>query len=1161
MYLLCSAVVFCSRLLFHGSPARGSLNGSLAVFTMVRGLWRDPSIVTAATVSPFFCFLNVSPACNASLRLTVFCFTQLCALSTIGVAATGLAFGRADQTPSPSPKFARFRRKTPSLSDPPAAKTNAIDSVISGAHPEPSTPSGTTPAGSPARPEPRDAGKPGALNGLHSAEEDLTPRRKPSLFAGVRQRRGQTLTDPPASVAAKEPKFVHVRRPSSAWLKRLSIVPNQGDSRVTSPSPLSPAFNRPASPALSRTQSQRRAPNKLVKRPPSELSHNLHSPSGRSSLPAAASPTFRRPATSYQRYAKSQHRPTYSLNFEPGSSTNAASVQSSTAGKAPEPVYNAASVRPYLRSTLDGLPGRLVRKLSTASAPRDHGLRRIIPPGTGAAPVLVRATSITNRQSPSGTTPASPITPTTPATPASAPVQFRDPFQPIEAPSAERPETAFAPEETKGRQHSVSFDDANTKRDAQNAAAPDAGQRPRGGSLTYPKRRAFSTPLPRLPKSERAISGSCLPNGPRNITDPGAPAGIGGSHRSFLPSPPVPRDFRSAMGSLRDGARRPSTSDSVARSALQSGSFSHQADSNSIVTATRQRPRRHSVAASDPASTVIGSDDTRVFTSGDEDETDFLSDAAFDSIRTHITTTSKTASRRPRVEAIFDNAPAVGSPPSLGLAKLEDLIPRGTFVPRPSVADPFALGIDKAPVPGSLSSISQERTDTRGGESSRLSLLSDLSDDDDDDDDVRSLVAALPGESDGPLFPPKQRSLPWPRREYNLPGPNALSAHNAFKDHDGVRVSSNPYEFRNSSKETLDSAPKMNIFDWSEKPRSDREVSGSEARPQTVHGKRALECRGSRVPGRKAPATLHLRSQSVPGSRDPSISSESRQTSGKFGTWGLGSKGVSEDWDNDFEFDDDDEDDDTFGDKFTEPSKSMIRHGMAVPKAIMDRQASLHGQFGHVKELTLLVEELKRLRHQASVLDLVHGSSNELWKEAEGIVNLATVDEDEANPSPPRSPSSLTFSFDDSEEESTFLRRVSGESWPASISEVSISSNNNNNNNHINKNDNNYTSRDRTCEESSSAKAKSVLDLIYQQRTAAYSDADTPRPKKLPFDTQSLRDLVVRAGVVTRALKEVIRKAEGVSTTPEKDMVAADPPFSRIFGRSSNDEDHAFCGL
>lgn len=465
--------------------------------------------------------------------------------------------------------------------------------------------------------------------------------------------------------------------------------------------------------------------------------------------------------------------------------------------------------------------------------------------------------------------------------------------------------------------------------------------------------------------------------------------------------------------------------------------------------------------------------------------------------------------------------------PSEDLTKLEDLIPRGSFLSQPPTADLCASGIDKSPAPDS-SHIPHMVPGSCEGGISRLSLLSDIT----DDEDVRSLVAGLPGEPGGPLFPSTRLSSLLPDE---IGSAEPLHSRDVFEIRNDTSLLSTPYGTHNASKETLEPAPKMNIFDWSEQPRSDREVSGSDARPRTVHGKQGPESRASRAPGRKAPTTLHLRSSSVPVSRDPSLSSDSRQSSGKFGTWGLGSKGVSEDWDNDFDF----EDDDTGGGE-AEPSI------MAVPKAIMDRQASLHGQFGQVQELTLLVEELKRLRHQASLLGLVHGPSSELWREAEGIVNLATVDEDGNNQSPPRSPSSLTFSFDDSEEESSYpidrSKRTSGDSWPASISGVSVSNNKN-------------PSSDRSCKESSSAKAKSVLDLIYQQRSSTYDESPNPRPKKLPFDIQSLHDLVIRAGVVTRALKEVIREAEGVATTPKKGIVPSDPPFSRIFNQPSEDDD------
>ena len=646
----------------------------------------------------------------------------------------------------------------------------------------------------------------------------------------------------------------HARRPSSSWLRRISVVPNQPDSRVATPSPLSPCFNRPASPAASRPSSQRRPPNKLVKRPPSEQS-NAHP-----SLPGVTSPTFRRPATSYQRTG-TRHRATHSLNFEPSFIANA-SVQSPTP-EIPESASDGGPWRPYLMSTIDGLHERLARKLSTAASPRDHGILRRILPSESAAPALVLATSITDKQP--TTTEATldqcttPTTPATPATPASPPVQFRDPFTSIDA-STERPETSCPPER-RSRQPSVSFDEADPRAHVESSTVTDAG-RPRGSSLTYAKRRAVSTPLPKL---ERTNPEALFPHGKRNVTDPAVfgrvPTGIKGSRQSIVPAS-VSRDFRAEMGALGDTVHRPLTSDPLALSSLQNGS-SRQFDSNSSI---RQRPRRHSVAASDPASTVIGSDDTRVFTSGDEDETDFLSDTAFDSIRTHLTTSSKSNPHGPRIETIFDNE----SPehlPNEGLVKLEDLVHRGTFVSRPPNTDPC--------VPVSNSSrIPQDIRDTRDSDSARLSLISDFT-----DDDVRSLVAGLPGEPNGPLLPSNR--LASPGREDGLYSLDSFRTRNVFE----MRNSESLYETENpnASKETLDSLPKMNIFDWSEKP-NDREVPGSDPRPRTVHGKQGAEIRGSRAPGRKAPTTLHLRSQSVPVSRDPSLSSESRQSSGKFGT-------------------------------------------------------------------------------------------------------------------------------------------------------------------------------------------------------------------------------------------------------------------------------------
>jgi hypothetical protein len=83
-----------------------------------------------------------------------------------------------------------------------------------------------------------------------------------------------------------------------------------------------------------------------------------------------------------------------------------------------------------------------------------------------------------------------------------------------------------------------------------------------------------------------------------------------------------------------------------------------------------------------------------------------------------------------------------------------------------------------------------------------------------------------------------------------------------------------------------------------------------------------------------------------------------------------------------------------------------------------------------------------------------------------------------------------------------------------------------------------------------SPKSQSVLDIL---QPGDKSLEIAPRAQKLPFDTSSLKDLVVRAGVVTRALKEVIRKAEGVATSPQN-VFPQDPPFRRIFDKPSHDD-------
>jgi hypothetical protein len=302
--------------------------------------------------------------------------------------------------------------------------------------------------------------------------------------------------------------------------------------------------------------------------------------------------------------------------------------------------------------------------------------------------------------------------------------------------------------------------------------------------------------------------------------------------------------------------------------------------------------------------------------------------------------------------------------------------------------------------------------------------------------------------------------------------------------------------------------------------KSDRDVlNGSSPRPRTMHGKQSLENRGSRSSGRRGLSALHLRSQSVPVARESMMENDPHFPATKFGTWGLGNKGVSEEWNDDFEFDDlDNGDDKELGGL---PLNTIPSQGMRVPQSIIDRQASVHGQFGQVQEFMLLVEELKRLRIHGAALDLLEGPSSHIWDDAENIINLATLNDDDDDLRPPYSPASPS-AFDDFDEQSPPLSRARKQS-------------------DIHSDDNGYLElvprRFISSAAYSLAQVKSFLQTIQQSRNGPDSspaEIEIYQQKKLPFDTRDLRELVSRASTVTRALKDIVRKAEGVSVSLDK---------------------------
>jgi hypothetical protein len=541
------------------------------------------------------------------------------------------------------------------------------------------------------------------------------------------------------------------------------------------------------------------------------------------------------------------------------------------------------------------------------------------------------------------------------------------------------------------------------------------------------------------------------------------------------------------------------------------------------------RVKRLSVTTSDRASTVIGSDDTRVFTSGDEDD---QSDSVFDSFRTRITSSSHSGRRGPNIETIFQEV----SPTDLKQDRvaLEDLKPRKSHLPQLTPRSSSSLSnLDSESTPVTVSRArKEEETPTPSGKIGSRDGIPSSPLDSFESEPVRPGESSIVDDKRDESRPYLDPASPVLRIEPEERGKKSEA-----------RLESEPSDVTSDvdipslTRKTSGLGIKASVFDWSEQPRTERDVQETNYRPSTVHGKQGTTGRDSRVPGRKPPTAMHLRSQSVPVSRESPPSNDNRQSSLKFGTWGLGHKGVSEDWDGDFDFGDSDGLSATEG---TTVSDGQPRYIMKVPQAIMESQASVHGQFGQVQELTLLVEELKRLRLQGNMLRIVQGQSNELWKEADGIVNLATFEDDE-NSFPPSLSLSSRASFDDLESSpsppqkakkrtDSDARRPPLAIWP-------------------NPGANSSPPRRREPAQ----KAKSVLETIYAHRGSSEPHSLEPyaySQQKVSFDTQSLRDLVVRAGVVTRALKDVIRRAEGVATISEVSS-NADPPLSRMFDQTT----------
>lgn len=1013
--------------------------------------------------------------------------STLCAVSTVGIAATGFSLARREkQTWSQS--FSSSRNSTFSRLQP-------ADTVSSQRLPDYHKFEGSL--------------RERTGNGPDTAES------KPNLILSHRRRerrRRQTDANSPSNIAGEastQETGANSGRPSSSWLRRISIISSTTGSSVPSPTTTTSSVHGPAAQASSRRNSSTvKTPNKLIKRSASQRS--IQQPENGPARPRSNTLGIRRPATSHHRSSKIDHKTSASqevdLPVPLAFLENLLAKENSSSdlnGNTWRPFFVSAYNKQRKGSTSNAIVTIKPNRLSGPRYYPDYPTLVISSSVQISRPRMMMATKHSSSQS-------------------TEVVSFNDPFS--------RHDDA----NDINNAHSNPKDKRRPIRSSSISDLPGSSRKPRGDSLKsdaksptaaasrfYVKDRNVSMPLPRASGSMgTGKSGSPRLRRKRNFTESDtfnrpqtAPNTTNYPHQPSYADTPFPQDLALPVDLIK------STDSSVS---YRTDSYDNKPSPTSFPSAGNSPPivrysrnKRLSGATSDWASTLIGSDDTRVFTSADEDD---QSDSVFDSFRTRMSSSSHPGRRGPNIETIFKDI-SEGDLKKGGAITVDELefenLRLSQFTPRSSISD-----VNSISTPLVLSNAKD--ADTTPKPATR-----------------NPLTTSLHSSPLKPLSSHIRELMPSTTNDDVLLGDIDHGFDSSFEEHFTMSESQYDHDpFTPSlTRKSSGIGTRASVFDWSEQTWSERDPQAREVRPSTVHGKQGLGPRNTRRATRKVPSAIHLRSQSVPVSREGPAPSDSRQPSAKFGTWGLGQKGVSEDWDGDFDFGSDSDGDLEIGGGTASVGRL---HSMKVPQAIMETQASVHGQYGQVQELTLLVEELKRLRTQGNTLHLVDGASSELWKEAEGIVNLATFEDDENTWQAPASPLS-SGSFDDFDTSPSPPQKA----WKHNDNDMkrpplTLWSD-------VDHNSRASGTRDTT------AKAKSVLESIYQQRESSDTQSfETPSQsqQKLPFDTQSLKELVSRAGAVTRALKDVIRRAEGVATSPES-SIPLDPPFSRIFVQES----------
>jgi hypothetical protein len=1105
---------------------------------------------------------------------------QLCATATVvGASGVGLSFGRFDSshpnkrkgTPAREPEF----NPMPTI----VQTTTMTSTAPPFSAPIPVAPSSRVPFATrlsqDGRPQRRivrrmtsDAALqqqlPGSVNSLAPSDQEMTD--------------------------ADTARHVPTRRAS--WIKRLSTISNsQHSSRNTSPAPLSPsvsgsngsmAFSRDGStaPIFGKRTASPLPRNKLVKRS-SSVRTSREAP-----VPGSVTlrPSFRRPATSHQRSATLQQ---HSGLLEMTAENPSTDTQLHSASTDSEVEY-----AQFFTSRITKERTLARRRGSSAHA---GGFRRIFPVEKHTPTLLLAravatgADDMYDSASDDGESEVYYIS--RPGTPLSLTAVFatRETSQSRSRPSTDQPDDAARSR----RSFSITnFLSSNKEQRTVKTAGARLSRRP--------SQRVYSAPI--LPTMSRRPHSTSYGEAQRDFTDPtpalarrdiATSAGIpdrasarhvlqGGSLSSPLPTlPPSHTDTRP----VQDLASMPQPADVGASAALGA----NQMPPSPTLAQSGVRVSRHSMAPSEHASTLVGSSDNelRALGSGDDEDADLTSETLFDSLRTGATRSTSGGARGPRIETIFDESP----PAKPKVTALRDLLPPGSFGEHTinGVAGQQSIAEEEESISTPVRTVRPERS-LQDSPSCTRTHSAPL---------FPSTTSSSPPSMPKPL---SLGTLEWDSRAgadddssrwsleetdpedpwVDLPTvshtatPVSLRRENARLLASGI--ASKPTTPQHLTADFGDRDARSSIFDWSEQQIADKN-SGNRTppRPRTVHGKKDADRRGSRSVGRRAPSGLHARSQSVPVVPDPT-GKRSTMVTNKFGTWGVGSKGVTEDWNDDFDFSELNED--PLAEAGNSPRvDSGTAMAMVVPKSIQEQQNNVLANIGLLREWGLLIEELKEHRVRAVALGIVKGPHSGMWEEVDAMIDLADQEADHGGVPHTSPPSSPGFDEDAFEDPSTSPSHGRGRQQSASPNEDLT------NNPTLSARPRrksilppNYgvfapqfppippesrfdvsathdakivTTRPR---KDSEAKARSVIEAL-QKRSSIYEsipDAPPTPSKKVPFDTATLRRIVPYVNGLTRKVKDTIRDAEGLYSSPSASPMHEEPPFSRIFTPDSD---------